>query len=571
MRGTRRFVVASAIAVGVMAAFLPGAGLGSPSAARLGAHAGIPSALARAIEARTGVGTIRLSSQAYNPGLYDPQMGTSVVLSADGKTALVGAPGVDKGKGAVYVFHVSDAGSWTSSATPNATLKPGGGKGLVGFGYSVALSADGTTAFVGAPDAGTEVGLLSSGRIFVFHVASEDAWASTSTPTATLTFTDTVLLGFALAVSNDGTTLLAGDPYLDGLVGGAEIFHATAEDAWVSSTSPTATLTDANEAGNDFAVGSSVAISADGTTALLADTGASNGAGGADVFHVASAGAWASSTTPTAYLSDENRYFSYAALGWSLALSGDGTTAFLGAPGLDDTGSSSPGDKKTAGVMDVFHVSSQDAWASDSSPTASLTNAGGVGNDALGALVAVSGNGTTVVATAPGARKGKGAAYVFHASGENAWASSASPTATLANSSGTANDFFGGSSLSGELGIASADGATVLVGAPGVNWNTGAAYLFHTADATSWSTSSTPTAKLTNSALPRPACVVPRLVGLPVGLAKYVLEARKCRLGRVRKVHAKNKKYRGLIVSQRPGPDRHRPPGTKVSVKVGKK
>src|SRR5579885_995102 len=75
-------------------------------------------------------------------------------VSADGTTELVGAPGVAGGKGAVYVYHVSDAGSWTSSSTPVATLTSKAGKIGDALGYSVALSPDGTTAFVGAPGRG---------------------------------------------------------------------------------------------------------------------------------------------------------------------------------------------------------------------------------------------------------------------------------------------------------------------------------------------------------------------------------------------------------------------------------
>src|SRR5205823_4167605 len=46
---------------------------------------------------------------------------TTPALSADGSTALVGAPGVRFQTGAVDVFHASDASSWASSA-PTAIL-----------------------------------------------------------------------------------------------------------------------------------------------------------------------------------------------------------------------------------------------------------------------------------------------------------------------------------------------------------------------------------------------------------------------------------------------------------------
>jgi hypothetical protein len=50
------------------------------------------------------------------------------------------------------------------------------------FGSAVALSADGTTALVGAYTANSNVGAAD-----VFHVSGEASWATTATPTATLT------------------------------------------------------------------------------------------------------------------------------------------------------------------------------------------------------------------------------------------------------------------------------------------------------------------------------------------------------------------------------------------------
>jgi hypothetical protein len=49
-------------------------------------------------------------------------LGFGPALSADGATALVGAPEVRYGTGAADVFHVSKAGLWASSSTPTAIL-----------------------------------------------------------------------------------------------------------------------------------------------------------------------------------------------------------------------------------------------------------------------------------------------------------------------------------------------------------------------------------------------------------------------------------------------------------------
>ena len=78
-----------------------------------------------------------------------------------------------------------------------------------------------------------------------------------------------------------------------------------------------------------------------------------------------------------------------------------------------------------------------------------------------------------------------------------------------------------------------------------------------------------PQPTLTNSALPKPRCVVPRITGYHVAFAKQLLADANCRLGRVKRVHSTKKKRR-LIVSQRPAPRRNLPPGSKVNVKIGR-
>ena len=496
--------------------------------------------IARTVAVAVGFAAALSGCGGEDPGYY---VGEAVAFSADGTTALVGAPGIARGRGGeVYVFHVSDAGSWVSSSTPAATLtrKVAADDG---FGSSVALSADGTTAFVGAHGHGH-----GAGAVYVFHVSSEDAWASSSTPTATLTGGLTAALGTAVAASSDGTTLVAGAPDANSAAGRGYVFHVSSEDAWVSSSTPTATLGNAGQSSADQHAGSVVAISGDGTTALLSDIESGKQRGRAYVFHVASEAGWVSSSVPTAMLSNASGSTGDA-LGFSLALSGDGTTALLGAPGVG-----------AGGAVEVFHAADAGAWASSSTPAATLTNTGS--EELLGASVMVSADGTTAVVTAPFFDGDTGASYVFHVSDEGAWASSAAPTATLTNSAGVSED---------ELGVGlglSADGATVLVGAPGVKWNTGAADVFHVSDASSWLTSSTPTATLTNSALPHLDCVVPRLVGLRLATAKVRLRHAQCRLGRVTKVHSRTKK--GRVVSQSRPPRRHLAPGWYVNVKVGK-
>jgi len=72
------------------------------------------------------------------------EQGFSVALSADGSTAIVGAPDDNGNIGAAWVYTLS-GGVWTQQAKLAGTGKSGD----AAQGWSVALSADGNTAIVG--------------------------------------------------------------------------------------------------------------------------------------------------------------------------------------------------------------------------------------------------------------------------------------------------------------------------------------------------------------------------------------------------------------------------------------
>ena len=71
--------------------------------------------------------------------------GSSVSLSADGNTAIVGGLRRRRGAGAAWVWTRS-GGVWTQQGTK---LVGSGAVGTPSKGYSVSLSADGNTAMVG--------------------------------------------------------------------------------------------------------------------------------------------------------------------------------------------------------------------------------------------------------------------------------------------------------------------------------------------------------------------------------------------------------------------------------------
>ena len=75
------------------------------------------------------------------------EQGSSVAVSSDGDTALVGAPAYNGFKGATWVY-VRSGAVWTQQAKLEGKVA----SALAHQGASVALSADGNTALIGAPE-----------------------------------------------------------------------------------------------------------------------------------------------------------------------------------------------------------------------------------------------------------------------------------------------------------------------------------------------------------------------------------------------------------------------------------
>ncbi len=283
-------------------------------------------------------------------------LGFSVALSADGRVVLVGTPFANSQNGVAYIYQES-AGVWPTS--PVATLNGSSGEAL---GNSVALSADGQVALVGAPAAGTggaaflyrqwegswqatpiasflgssrdgglgsAVALSGNGQVALVgtqfarsgagaaYLYGERAGSWPTTPTASFVGTSRAGLGYSVALSTDGRVALVGAPFASG-VNGAAYLYTESPGSW--PTAPAAIFSGSL----DQSLGSSVALSANGQVALLGGPGALLGGGTANVY-TESAGRW--HTDPaTAF-----RGGSGEGLGSSLALSADGQEALVGA------------------------------------------------------------------------------------------------------------------------------------------------------------------------------------------------------------------------------------------------
>ena len=220
--------------------------------------------------------TTSTSTAQLTAGQPADAFGHAVALSGDGTTAVVGATGMSHNTGAAYIFHTSSEGSWSTTATPTATLTVPTLPEDSFFGSSVTISHDGSTVIVSQVES-------AGGAAYVFQASSENSWSDSSSPVATLTHAAVNNFGQATSLSSDGTTALIG-------TGSAEafVFHASSETSWATN-SLLATLTNTGTF-NDF---SQVALSADGTIALIGVPIAHT----AFIYRASTEGSWANSST----------------------------------------------------------------------------------------------------------------------------------------------------------------------------------------------------------------------------------------------------------------------------------
>jgi len=270
------------------------------------------------VASRTSLGESLLPSAKLGEGVEggESESSTSVALSLNGDTALVGAPADDGGVGSVSVFTRSGS-TWIPAGPPLA------GNGEIGqgeFGWSVAVSADGDVALVGGPSDGASVRgqCCATGAVWVFRRSG-----STWTQQAELTdgrAREAAEFGSSVALSSGGGTALIGARGF-GRSGATWIFTHT-RSGWQRGAELTGRGASRNA---DF--GTSVALASDGGTALIGGDG--NTGGGA---------AWVFTRRHSRWLSQratltgkENSGF--ARVGVAVALSGAGDTALVGAGG----------------------------------------------------------------------------------------------------------------------------------------------------------------------------------------------------------------------------------------------
>jgi hypothetical protein len=187
--------------------------------------------------------------------------GISVALSADGNTAIVGGWGTE----AAWVFTRS-GGVWTQQGNK---LVGSGAVGSARQGMSVALSADGNTAIVGGWSDNSK-----AGAAWVF-VRSGDVWAQQGKKLVGTDAVGSARQGTSVALSADGNTAIVGGPGDNpwdrsvpfGLgAGGAAWVFTRYGGVWTQQGDK---LVGSGISGRAANQGTSVALSADGNTAVV--------------------------------------------------------------------------------------------------------------------------------------------------------------------------------------------------------------------------------------------------------------------------------------------------------------
>ncbi|HEV3283838.1 MAG TPA: IPT/TIG domain-containing protein [Solirubrobacteraceae bacterium] len=397
------------------------------------------------------------------------QLGFSVAMSGDGRTAIIGAPRENSSAGAVWVF-VRSGGRWREQA--KLTTGEAGGEaqcneqlageaGECGFGKSVALSGDGSTALIGGP---RQTGPCPKGQcpaqgaawVFVRRIVNvegreEPHWELQSKLTGGEEEGAEGRFGHAVALSADGNTALIGAPGDGGGHGGAWVLTRS-ESTW---TQQGPKLTGEEEAGVAH-FGGAVALSSSGAAALVGGPADGEFAGAA-WYLTRSGSAWSQKGPKITAGAGEQGAGHF---GSSVALAADGSTALVGA-------------RADAGGLGA-------AWGLARSPEGTLEHQGekltppedAVGRGEFGFSVGLSSDGSAALIGAPRDSSSVGAAWEFAHSGAS-WTADGSKLAGVGLSEAVSRNGLFGASVA-----LRADGASALVGAPAAAGKAGVVWTF---------------------------------------------------------------------------------------------
>jgi hypothetical protein len=360
------------------------------------------------------------------------EQGASVALSADGNTALVGAPNNQGGIGASFVY-TRTGGTWTQQA---ALVGTGESSDYSMQGNAVALSADGNTAMI----AGHLDGYGGIGAIW-FFTRSGTTWTQQGNKVVgTNVIGASSYQGNSVALSADGNTAVEGGPYDNSSTGAVWVFTRS-NGAWTQAQKVIATGTTGSTPG----FGSSIGLSADANTMIVGATGDNAGMGAC----------WIFTRSSNTYTQQGNKLVGSgtsgaAAQGTAAAISANGNVVSFTAPNANGAWVFT----RTGTVWSQLGAEFVFGGGSPYVPS-------------QGTAVGMSADGNTLLIGGSGNGNGEGATWLFVRSG-NTYNQIGNPIYGAQT---------GGGSNQGAGVAVSANGTTGIIGAPGTNNDQGLAFV----------------------------------------------------------------------------------------------
>lgn len=362
------------------------------------------------------------------------RQGYAVAISGDGNTAIVGGTNDNTNVGAVWIYTKSGT-TWSQQGNK---LVGTGNVGASTQGISVALSADGNTALVGGRGDNS-----NAGAVWVF-TRTGTTWAQQGTKLVGTGAVGAGQQGFSVSLSSDGNTAL---------VGGCGD-NSNAGAVWIFTRSGTTWTQQGTKLVGTGATGAayqgwSVALSSNGTTALVGGSQDNSQAGAS----------WVFTRSGTTWTQQGTKLVGTGAVGAgqqgiSASLSSDGNTAMVCGYGDNNVGAAW-----------VF-TRSGTTWTQQGTK---LAGTGTVGAAALGSSVSLSSDGNTAIIGGYNDNSFAGASWVFTRTGST-WTQQGSK---LIGTGAVGTVARQGSSVS-----ISADGRTAFIGAFDDNSSAGAAWVY---------------------------------------------------------------------------------------------
>ena len=384
--------------------------------------------------------------------------GVSAIVISNTGTSLVAMVMPGATSGAVSITTAGGTANGTGNFTVTTRLVPSVQQGnkLVGTGAagqsiqgrSIAISADGNTAIVGAPG-----DFAGTGAAWVY-TRTGNSWTQQGTKLVGTGASTSIYIGTSVAISADGNTAVVGSPGDNGSTGSVWVFTRSG-NVWSQDGNKLVGTGGSGSSGQGVSVG----ISADGNTIIV----------GGHIDNSQAGAAWIFKRTGGVWVQQGNKLVGTGAVGnaqqgGSVAISADGGTAIVGGNY----------DNSSQGAAWIFTGDNLGNWTQQGTK---LVGTGSVGNAQQGGSVAISADGNTVVMGGSNDNSSQGASWIFTRSG-NSWTQQGSK---LVGAGSSGSFVYQGASVD-----ISADGNTVVIGAPIDNNSQGASWIF-TRSGNTWS------------------------------------------------------------------------------------